>query len=58
MVLLPRMGQGALQDESNVRNTLRPNVAEELADVWLAAHLRKKQADDFHRRDQNKDSRF
>lgn len=33
------MGQGALQDESNVRNTLRANVAEKLADIWLAAHL-------------------
>lgn len=39
MALSPRLGQGALQDESDVRNTLRANVAEKLADVWLAAHL-------------------
>lgn len=42
--ILPRLGQGALQDESNVRNTLRANVAEKLADVWLAAHLCQKPA--------------
>lgn len=44
MGLLPRLGQGALQDESDVRNTLRANVAEKLADVWLAAHLCRTQA--------------
>lgn len=52
------MGQGALQDESNVRNTLRANVAEKLADVWLAAHLCEKQADDVYRCEQNKNSCF
>lgn len=60
MALLPRMGQGALQDESNVRNTLRANVAEKLADTWLAAHLceKKKKTDDFYRCEHNKDSCF
>lgn len=58
MALLPRMGQGALQDESNVRNTLRANVAEKLADVWLAAHLCQKQAVEFCRCEQNKGSCF
>lgn len=56
MALLPRMGQGALQDERNVGNTLRANVAEELADVGLAAHLCEEQADDFYRCEQSKDS--
>lgn len=44
MELLPRLGQGALQDESDMGNTLRANVAEKLADIWLAAHLCDKQA--------------
>lgn len=42
LVLLPRLGQTALQDQGNVRNTLRANVAEKLADIWLTAHLRGK----------------
>lgn len=40
--LLPRLSQGALQDQGNMRNTLRANVAEKLADIWLATHLREK----------------
>lgn len=50
------MGQGALQDERNMRNTLRANVTEKLADVWLAAHLCEKQAGDLYRCEPNKDS--
>lgn len=40
---LPRLGQGALQDQGNMGNTLRANVAEKLADIWLVTHLRDKQ---------------
>lgn len=39
----PRLGEGALQDQGSMGNTLRANVAEELADTWVAAHLKKKQ---------------
>lgn len=39
---LPWLGQGALQDQGNMRNTLRANVAEKLADIWLATNLRDK----------------
>lgn len=39
---LPRLGQSALKDQGNMGNTLRANVTEKLADIWLATHLRKK----------------
>lgn len=39
---LPRLGQSTLKDQGNMGNTLRANVTEKLADIWLATHLRKK----------------
>lgn len=43
---LPRLGQSALKDQGNMGNTLRANVTEKLADIWLATHLRKKQREE------------
>lgn len=40
--VLPRLGESALKDEGDVGDTLRANVAEKLADIWLATHLRAK----------------
>lgn len=37
--VLPRLGQGPLQHQGNVRDALRANVTEKLADIRLAAHL-------------------
>lgn len=39
MGVLPRLGQGPLQDQGNMGDTLRANVTEKQADIWLAAHL-------------------
>lgn len=45
----PWLRQGALQDQGNMRNALGANVAEKLADIWLATHLRGNQKKDGRR---------
>lgn len=41
---LPRLSEGALKDQRGVGDALRADVAQQLADCWLAAHLKREVA--------------